>query len=290
MTTPTLTLNKFLPAVFSVLLVLFGSLFFFLKGENKTLSVKFFIIYSVVTALLFALIALEALVDFESPMGWYYGSMTAFGCLGILHTWVIRNNMGLEENESFLPEFIFTIYVTMLGAVVFSFLFGYLNNHAHLRYTHVFCTAIITAFIPFLFYRAFIYLMAIPAPVFKKWYYPVGEEVFIAEEEFADDRIRVLKIEVANSPSNPDKIQKSKFRGGIRVEVGKMVAFWMSYWNETDPGNTIEVEDEYGQAYGWNFYVKPKWYEGQRFLDPDLTIAENDLKDGDIIIAERVLD
>ena len=287
---PSISYQRFIPAIFTILVVFFGSLFFFLKGENKSLSVKFFIIYSVCTLLLFAIIACETFFNFESPTTIYLVNMGVFSCIGILHTYLVRNYMGLEENESFLPELIFTFYVTMLGAAIYTFLFGWLHDGKNASYSLIFASSIILVFIPFLFYRSFVFLVAIPAPIFKKWYYPVGDDVEIAEEEYADDRIRVLKLEVVHSLSSPENIATSKIKGPIRVELGKVFAYFISYWNDEQPGNQIDFVDEYSQAYGWNFYLKPKWYSGTVYLDPDLTVAENDLKDGDVIIAERVID
>ncbi|MCK9156984.1 MAG: TssN family type VI secretion system protein [Paludibacteraceae bacterium] len=40
--------------------------------------------------------------------------------------------------------------------------------------------------------------------------------------------------------------------------------------------------------YGWIFYTKPSFFRPRKYLDPDLSFADNKFKENQLIIAKRV--
>ena len=50
----------------------------------------------------------------------------------------------------------------------------------------------------------------------------------------------------------------------------------------------IKYADDEVIAHEWWFRVKPKWYQFQRILDPELSVRENKVKENTIIICERI--
>lgn len=288
---PSFNYQNFIPGVFLLLAVTFGSIFFMLNQGGKTVSVRFFIIYSLITAAIFALIAVETFWSYDEPVGYYTANLFVFTGLGVLHAFLVRKYIGIEESESFLPELIFTAYVTLLGALIYTFLFSFMNHGRSAPYTLVFATSIISMIIPFFIYRTFIFFISIPVPEYKKWYYPVGEELNIDEELFEDKNVLILELEIALKASDPvAKEKRNRIKAHHRLEWGKYFAIYVYDYNDIHAGQNIEVTDEFSQPYGWNFYVKPKWYQSPRYLNPDLTVAENNLSENDIVVAERIID
>jgi hypothetical protein len=280
-TPPTPSIDRFFPAILGVLVAVFASFFFFLKEGNQKISVKFFILYTLGAILVFAISLFEPWLAFDEPMSIYVYNQVAFIIIGIIHTVLLRRLMGIDETESFVAE---------LGAAIVTAGLVYLSHGVNARYALVFASVLLAMLVPFLFYRSFIYLVWIPAPVYKKWYYNVDDEVEINEEMFADKNITVLKYSIQRTVANPKDILDLRLKSSLRIELGKMIKLGIDENNDKNVGKEIEYSDEFSQPYGWNFYIQPKWYQGARYLDPDLTIAENGLKEGEVIVIERILD
>jgi hypothetical protein len=284
------TIDRFVPAIFGVLVTVFGAIFFLVKQGDKSISVKFFVLYTIGAIVVFALISLESFTAFRDPFSLYFYNQLCFLLLGAFHTFLLTKLIGIEENESFIPELAFTLYVAFLGGAIIAAGLVFLNHGANGRYAPIFASSLFALIIPWLFYRTYIFLVWIPAPLYKKWYYPVGEEVDISDDMFEDKNIVVLKYSIQRTAANAKDIIDLRMRAPLRIELGKFFRIGIDNNNEGDAGRPIEFCDEFSQPFGWNFYIRPKWYQSPRYLDPDLTIAENELKEGEVVVAERITD
>ena len=282
-------LGFLIPAALLALLAALGAAFFFINSSGKKVSIKVFIIYTVLTLLCYLLIGLSGLVAITEPLSFYIWSQVASVVLGIVHCFCLSKLMGADEEKSFLHEFVFTLYVLVLACFTYFLTFGFFKVNP-VDYVPYMTTSVFIFIMPFLIYKVFEFYIGIPAPEYPKWYFPIDkneEELVVDEDDLADAKIFVIKFEFSEKVG-ADTIQTSKTKAPYRMELGEYFATFILNWNDSFPGKQIEYLDKFGQPLGWNFFVKPKWYQNPRFIDPKLSIAENDLKISDVIICERV--
>jgi hypothetical protein len=73
------------------------------------------------------------------------------------------------------------------------------------------------------------------------------------------------------------------------MQLGDLYYHFLNDYNEVQSETPIEYTDKQNNPQEWWFRIKPKWYQRQRILDPDLTIKENQVKENSIIICERII-
>ena len=71
--------------------------------------------------------------------------------------------------------------------------------------------------------------------------------------------------------------------------LGDLYYHFLNDYNELHSETTIEFVDKYSIAQEWWFRAKPKWYQRNRILDPELSIKDNKIKEDTIIICERIV-
>ena len=118
-----INLRAFIPGVIMAAAVFFVSIFFYLNSGEKKISIKMFLVYSLTTILLFALIGTTGFVRVERFQKFLLVTNVGMLMLGILHAWCIRFLSGEEDNSRFLNELIFTIYILLLGGFIYLVVF-----------------------------------------------------------------------------------------------------------------------------------------------------------------------
>lgn len=81
-----------------------------------------------------------------------------------------------------------------------------------------------------------------------------------------------------------------KVRAPGKMVVGDFFYFFLESNENKSPDSEIDYINKYNQSYGWLFYVKSRWniIFGKKYLDPELTVAENNIKENSVIVCERV--
>ncbi len=279
-------LDFLVPSVLFTITAFFATAFFFMKEEGKEVSVKVFIIYSVLTLLIFALIGLSGLVAIDSASKFFMGLQAGIVVLGIIHVATLYRLNSWSEQESLWHELVFTLYITMLGALAFVVVFNHFNKQG---YALLFTSSFILFLVPFLVVKCFDFMLMIPEEVYPMWYFPSGEvDLEIPEDAMDDESIIVVEFQMARALDENAELIKSRSKLPLKLEFGRFFPIFLDQYNDRNAGTQIEFLDENKQPYGWNFYIKPKWYQSARYINPDITIRENGVRENDIIVAERV--
>lgn len=287
---PTFTGNDvkaFIPGVILASAAFFAGIFFFLNSGGRKISVKIFLLYSLATVFLFALMALTGLIEVENPLTFYLGSSAGMLLLGSLHVWVLSSLSKPEDESLFLNELFFTIYVSFLAGGTYLFLFDYFHRQG---YEYVLVSTLVSFIVPFFFYKTFHYLISIPNEEYEKWYFPIDKNFDDdSEDDFEDEKKTIIvKLEIVGHTAGDDKTQSTQALAPLRWDFGDYFGFIIVNYNDKNPGKKIQYMDEYGQPQGWNFYIKPKWYQSPRYIDHKLSISENELTGKETIVCERV--
>jgi len=128
------------------------------------------------TILIFALIGLTGLINIESAPGFFMILQLGVFLLGLLHSVTLYKLNSWTEQESFLHEFIFTLYIAMLGALAFLLVFAHFNKQG---YALVFSSAFIFFLVPFLVSKCFDFMLMIPDAVYPNGTSPAVKLILI---------------------------------------------------------------------------------------------------------------
>jgi len=285
-----------------VIAIVLGIIFWQLKKEDikrKTL------IYLMVSVILAALPGFLGITVRQTPSIAYLASLLIFVIYGSLHVWLMyglywsRRASGDPSRDSFLPEFVFTLLLTVLGVLAFSANFNAWDseNYWQSNFLPLFSGVVIAFPLPFLFIKAYDFAMQIKAPDYEK-----KAEWSDFSNALAPDPTTKLRFVVAHTlkdENNPFR-KKDSFRIEIAPEdiLGNIFRYGVEELNDVEPGKKIIdlEEDQYTDIprLWWLFKVKFRlgrpntWNRKIRYLDPFAKAEENLIKNGDTIIAKRV--
>ncbi|MDX2002100.1 MAG: TssN family type VI secretion system protein [Chitinophagales bacterium] len=278
--------NLLVPGIFFTIAAALGSVFMIFKKDGKKVSIKSFVIYTVAILLIFALSGLTGLMESVSPVSLHGGLQILCFAVGAIYAATLYKLNSWPEPESFWREALFTLYLAVLGAVGFLFVFTLLNKEG---YALVLSGAFLLFLIPFLIMKCFDLMIAIPMKEYTKWYFPVGHDEIIIPDEYLDDaNIVVVEFRMLRATED-DEVIKSRSKLPLKMDLGTFFPVFLEQYNDRNPGKAIQFMDAAKQGQAWNFYVQPKkmWMR-KVYINPTITIRENGIKENDIIVAERV--
>jgi len=190
-----------------------------------------------------------------------------------------------NRNRVIIGEILFGLSLIMFTIVIFSSLQYFLRDKDFLFFPMLMTT--LCFFIPIVLLYTFEAAYKIPLPVFPTWYYPVNNPIELPDEKL-NEKILVIAFEIVK---NSAESTKTNFRakGPEAMQLGDLYYHFLNDYNEVQSETPIEYTDKQNNPQEWWFRIKPKWYQRQRILDPDLTIKENQVKENSIIICERII-
>lgn len=275
----------------SVLLFVVGALIMaFVTSIKKlfTKNKKKFLIYAVVLLLLFAATALLSndKVLNDLPLSSFIGFQIVFLLLGILHIYVLRKFFSdlSEKPTNFWGEFLYTIASTCIGLTTFMMVVEIYKP----SYKYIFAASVLLFIIPFMVLKLYEFAISIPLPVFKKWYYPINENIKDPKEDEMQNPL-VISFEF-NKGHQEDEYSNFRLKAPENMEFGRLFYFFMNDYNDRHPESLIQFMDKSNNPYGWLFYKKPKWYGTLKHIDFSRTVYGNKIKEDDIIICKKLSD
>ncbi|MES2590332.1 MAG: TssN family type VI secretion system protein [Bacteroidota bacterium] len=277
--------SQFIPVIFFTITVALASVFYALKTHNKAISFKVFMIYSVITIIVYGCAGFVGFLEVDSSLKVFIISQFLFFVFGIVHYIFLNKFIAAGNNSTFFQEVIFTLYIAVLGILVYQIVYSFspLAN-----YSLLFTAAQIIFVLPFLIIKSAELAILIPEKIYTKWYFPAGDLDFdIPEEQLEDKNIILIEIQIQRSLDSPD-IVPIRGRAPLKMEFGLYFALAITEYNDSNAGKQIRIEDDTDSVYGWNFYFKPKFFSSDELVDPLVSIRENGIRENNVIIAERV--
>jgi hypothetical protein len=262
--------------LFFVLMSLAGQL---LRSRKKLF------VYILLFAAGFTLVAFLGLRDVvREPFVMLVFFQVLFLLMGIIHTYTMYRHFSWNPQRFLFPELTFTCMVWVIGMVPFLLLYRAVRDG---EYLYLALGTSLFFLIPFLLIKTYESAMDIPEREAKRWFYPVQ-----SPPEEPDERMLQKPLVIAFlMPKHIDDDQFTNFRAKAPagMVMGDLFYFFMEDYNARNAGQTIDYADKYGRAHGWVFYFKPRWYllYHKRYIDPDLTIAGNRIKENSVIVCER---
>lgn len=206
--------------------------------------------------------------------------------LGIAHTRFMPAHIKKSaDSKAIWLELVFTILAGIIGSIGFIIVYSLINREG---FQYNMATSICSFIIPWFVYKTFEQAVAIPPKILKQWYYPLNKEL----EEPDESKLRNLLVISFEFQKQTTDMHFTNFRAKapVDMEFGELFYYFVNDYNERHPNAKIEFADTTGDAHGWIFYKKPKWYTlATQYINSDRTIFNNNIKENDIIICSRSL-
>ncbi len=218
---------------------------------------------------------------------WFLAAL--FLLFGIIHVVFFHKKFFYSNKNNVkkvsIGEILFGLSLILFAVVVFSSLQYFLKDKSFLFFPML--LSMLTFFVPILVLYTFEAAYKIPLPVFSTWRYPIHAPIDLPDEKI-NEKLVVIAFEIAKKTA--DYI-KTNFRakGPEAMLLGDLYYHFLNDYNELHSETTIDFVDKYLNPQEWWFRVKPRWYQRQRILDPELSFHDNHIKEDTIIICERIV-
>ncbi len=203
--------------------------------------------------------------------------------LGIIHSHFINKILPWFPGSSFWWQLLFNLMIACVGSILM--LFALTALHLSDQYC-IMMSSITWFFIPFFFIKSLYRFMSIPKRNLKNWLYPLNETIPPpTDPEMANPVI--ISFEFQKRNSDPEKTV-FRAKAPLAMQMGRLFYYFINDYNERHPGTPIEIASEENKPYGWVYHFKRKWSLKTKYLDPDATISENQVRENSVIVCRRV--
>jgi hypothetical protein len=213
----------------------------------------------------------------------FVGLQAAYAALGFLAAWLYKRNAPDEIAQGRFAGVFFVLANAFLGMIGFALVYHYFSPSG-LGPWYAMC--VLTFVLPQFLSTAFGAYNAIPHEIHKVWYFPLHADP-VDYDNVDTSTIYMLELEFSKSV-NDARITNTKLRAPVAMRFGDWFRSFIENYNyryETDP---IQYTGYDETPLGWTFFTKARGLGRSKFIDPDLTIAENKISEKDIILAKRV--
>ncbi|PHN05103.1 TssN family type VI secretion system protein [Flavilitoribacter nigricans] len=225
--------------------------------------------------------------------------------LGIIHTWVIykklfwkRRDVFNKEEDSFFPEFFYTLFITSIAGLGFFLAFYLVSQEFELAQT--FTSALIVFPLPFIILKSFDTAQQIEKNQFEyEWEYsptPINHELI---DWNPNARIHFAVMQNFSDQNKFFKKRDEKPWSNFPVDdtsLGTVFQVFVQLYSQNHPNLAIQdlMANEDGERVWWLFTRKfrlsdSRTWGGGKYLNPEITLPGNDLSPGDVVYATRMI-
>lgn len=206
-----------------------------------------------------------------------------FAITGAIHFRMFRIYFKKFEAKKIFTEIAISFVTGLFIAAFISMIAGYFGELDYLNYL---VATLLFFIIPTLCYILFETAISIPAKLHKRWFYPLNS-LYPSPQTSEMRNVIILNL-VFQKKSNDKDIINFKVKAPRAFDFGRLFYYFINDYNEKNPNGKINHLDEKDQPYGWYFHTKPKWFGSADYIDPELAIDTNNIKDGATIICQRI--
>lgn len=269
--------------LFPLLAAIMAAVMFIFNKKNRLMSSRRLIVTILLTSIVLAIPALFGLLGLHfMPWGYLFGQLS-YLLLGVLAVFLLaRHNPDALEHRKGMIILLGAISV-LLGIYLYKLVFNRLSD---LDYGWLAGTSVLMFFVPLIFWWTYMAMISIPSEIYSVWYYPRGTQP-MDMFDVDIDKLKVLEVELFKAVNDPSPL-KVKVKAPPEMSFGVWFKKFIDDYNIKFPRNGINFVAEEGEAYGWIFYLKPSFFSRKQFIDPAVTIAQNQVNEKHTIFARRV--
>lgn len=262
----------------------------FLQKKMPFIKSKEVILYILISGLV---LALPGLLGFSGNMFnpyWYLLASLLYFLFGLIHINQLAKrfrgqDVPLRLSKSF--EIILTVFILLFGMYLFAYIFDWLSPFK--GYAYLSATASIAYLIPLFFYYSYRQFSQIPYSIYKTWSYEVNRNL-IDFDGVDLKNLKVVTLELTKNiqDGNQFRIKAKTLTTG--ATFGDWFQKFLEDYNFKNGANTIELQQEDGTYYHWIFYTKRSFFHFRRYLDFELDMAQNKVRENEVISCRRVIE
>jgi len=266
-----------------LLVFIFIGIGYIISKKNQLLNNRKVIWYLLLTAIILAIPGLLGFIGYQFMPYVYLSLQAVYFLLGCLNIKIMDNVLFKKDKSApFYLEVILHLLAMFSAAALFSLAFNYLNE---LQYGLWASTCLLLFILPCLFRKTYRMYLNIPLEIYKEWTYSRG--IDLSHFDSMDyNKLLVLELELFKNPAN-NVLTKIKAKAPDNIPFGIWFQKFLTDYNVKFPLEPISINSKEGY-YSWIFYTKPSIFRPRHYIDCELSIADNKIKERDIIIAKRV--
>lgn len=269
--------------LFPLLTMIMGAVMVVLNKKNKLMSSRRLVVTVLLTSLVLAVPGFGGALGLQFMPWGYLGAQVIYLLFGILAVWLLSKHYPevLEHRKGMLV--LCAVIAVGLGVFLFKLAFNWLND---LDYGWLAATSALVFLVPLVFWWAYMAMLEIPSEIYTVWYYPrqaVSMDLFDVDL----DKLKVLEVELFKAVNDPSPL-KVKVKAPPDMVFGAWFQKFIDDYNTKFPRAGVQFEGPEGDAYGWIFYVKPSFFKKKQFINPDISVAQNQVSEKLAIHARRV--
>lgn len=273
--------------LYLLLLLAFGYVIFMLIGSRvpklRQEKKKFFL-YILIQVLVFVIFLLILYNLKGTSLNQRFISLQVYMTVaGIAHLKVFYDVFKKFDAKEFWQEVVIAICTTFFLAGFLIVISKYFDESQYIGY---FISTLLFFILPLLCYQLFEYSVSVPVKLHKRWFYPLNDKY--PSPKISEMRNIIILNLVFQKKADDKQIINFKVKAPRAIDYGRLFYYFINDYNEKNPSSQINFLDEKNQPYGWYFYTKPKWFSSSEYVDPDLAIDTNNIKDGTTIICQRI--
>jgi hypothetical protein len=259
-----------------------GGVMFFIAKKNRLLGNKKLIFYFLLSCLILAFPALLGFIDYWFMPYAYIGLMALYLVLGYYNLGILDKLIEGFKEKPYYVEFLFVFVLMFAGAALFSLVFNLCNE---LQYGLWACTCLLPFIFPSLFLKAYHSYMDIPLEVYRIWSYD-GQAGEMTGDDFDSGKVIVVELEIFKQIEDRKPLN-IKVKSSEITPFGIWFKTFITDYNKKSPQSPVVYNNKSGPR-GWIFYVNTSILGRKRYIDPDLSFIQNEIKEENVIIAKRV--
>jgi len=250
--------------------------------KNKLVADKKTIFFFLLTCFLLASPALLGFIDYWF-MPYAYLCLSAFYLIsGYCYLKLLHLLIKDIEGKAYYVELTGVLITFVVSAALFSLVFNLCNE---LQYGLWACTCMLTFIFPCIFRQTYRSFMQIPLEVYKTWTFR-AESGEVRDEYMDTGSILVVELELFKRPKDTEPLN-IKAKASENIPFGIWFKLFIEDYNKKNPKSSITYEEK-GNPTKWIFYVVTSILGRKRYIDPELTMHNNRIKEKHVIIAKRV--
>ncbi|HEX8427328.1 TssN family type VI secretion system protein [Hymenobacter sp.] len=243
-------------------------------------------LYLLCSLLLFGLLGAGAIYSPLSYKLTFLLVQTVSLLLGCFHLYAQERWLSWFNPDDWIHGTVMTVLSWMAGALGVALLV-WLPAREGRANPMAFVMATFPAIIPYFFYEAYRAWRQIPHKQYKLWYYQANST---GPDLARLDLSNFMVIHFWMSRRFGESLYHDfSSKAPHEMHFSDLFHIFLTDYNALKPDQAIQYLNEQGQSFGWIFYVKQRWWKRRRYINPDYSFRDNFLKQGDIIVARRVL-
>jgi hypothetical protein len=265
--------------IFIVLTILLFTIYLSLVKEAKQKKKKL-ILYLIAAGILVGITGTLGFFDFSRlSLGVFIGAMVWMLIIGILHNWLFEKFLG----QDITGKIIFTLALFFFGYSLIFLLYKFIFK---CPFPCIFLSPGFCFLAPAFIVTAFDHFTEIPVRVFKAWNFPPPGTLSDPNDSEMADPI-IVNFEISKGINDTRTVFKAKAPKGLTL--GRLFYYFIMDYNSRYPDNPVLVNEGENSYFKWSFLITGSVFSGKAYLDPDLTISDNKIKENASITCERII-